>query len=291
MILSIVLALMALAAVAALARPLLRKPQEARPRSDYERGVLADQMAEIDRDEARGLIATAEAEAARIELGRRALARLDSSPAATVPASRRKRAHALGAVIALPLAAGAIYVGLGRPDLPGQPFAARDVATASKTPPSRETMMQVVGMIEARVREAPTDPEGWRLLLRLNGRLGRAADATATLYGEILAGATQPMRRATIALAYGEAIVTTHGGALTKEARAAFAGALAAAPTHPAARYYQGRVQIEDGDPRGALATWSALRRDAPAEAPWTKKLDEDIERLKREHRLDTPAN
>ena len=291
MILSLVLALMALAAVAALARPLLRKPQEARPRSDYERGVLADQMAEIDRDEARGLIGAAEAEVARTELGRRALARLDPSPDATAPAARRKPTLALGAVIALPLVAGVIYIGLGRPDLPGLPFAVREIATAAKTPPSRETMMQVVGMIEARVREAPTDPEGWRLLMSLNGRLGRATDATATLYGEILAAAKHPMRRATIALAYGEAIVTTRDGALTKEARAAFASALAAAPTYPAARYYKGRMQIEDGDPRGALATWSALRRDAPTEAPWTKRLDEDIERLKQGHRLDTPAN
>ncbi len=291
MILSIVLALMALAAVAALARPLLRKSHDVRPRSDFERGVLADQMAEIDRDEARGLIAAAEAEAARAELGRRALTRLDAPTGTTAPAPGRKRTLALGAVIALPLVAGVIYVGLGRPDLPAQPFAAREIAKAVKTPPSRETMMQVVGMIEARVREAPTDPEGWRLLMRLNGRLGRASDATATLYGEILTAAKQPMRRATVALAYGEAIMTTHDGTLTKEARAAFATALAAAPAHPAARYYQGRMQIEDGNPRGALATWSALRRDAPAEAPWRQRLDDDIARLKREHRLDTPAN
>lgn len=291
MILSAVLVLMALAAVAALAQPVLRKPQQAQPRSDFERGVLADQMAEIDRDEARGLIGTAEAEAARIELGRRALVRLDAPAPGPAPASGRKRPFALGTVIVLPLIAGLIYVALGRPDLPGQPFAAREIATAPKTPPSRETMMQVVGIIESRVREAPIDPEGWRLLLRLNGRLGRATDATAKLYGEILAAATPPARRATIALAYGEAIITTNDGALTKEARDAFATALAADPTHPAARYYQGRVQIENGDPQGALATWSALHREAPAEAPWRQRLEDDIARLKRDHRLDAPAN
>ena len=291
MILSLVLALMALAAVAALARPLLRKPQEARPRSDYERGVLADQMAEIDRDEARGLIGAAEAEVARTELGRRALARLDPSPDATAPAARRKPTLALGAVIALPLVAGVIYIGLGRPDLPGLPFAVREIATAAKTPPSRETMMQVVGMIEARVREAPGDPEGWRLLLRLNGRLGRAEDATAKIYGEVLtAAADAPKRRAAVALAYGEAVMTSGDGTLTKEARDAFTTALEADPDHPAARYYKGRMQIDSGDPRGALRTWSALRRDAPADAPWAKRLDEDIARLKREHRLDAPA-
>ena len=115
MILSAVLVLMALAAVAALAQPVLRKPQQAQPRSDFERGVLADQMAEIDRDEARGLIGTAEAEAARIELGRRALVRLDAPAPGPAPASGRKRPFALGTVIVLPLIAGLIYVALGRP--------------------------------------------------------------------------------------------------------------------------------------------------------------------------------
>ena len=292
MILSAVLTLMAVAAVAALAWPLVRKTHNARPRREFERGVLADQMAEIDRDQERGVIGAAEAEAARNELGRRALARLESTDAeTTAPAPPRKRPLILIPVIVLPLVAGLIYVTLGRPDLPGLPFAAREGAAPARAAPSRETMMQVVGVIETRVREAPGDPEGWRLLLRLNGRLGRADDAATKIYNEVLAAAAEaPKRRAAVALAYGEAVMTTSDGNITKEAREAFTTALAADPAHPAARYYQGRMQIDSGDPRGALRTWSALRRDAPADAPWAKRLDEDIARLKREHRLDAPA-
>jgi cytochrome c-type biogenesis protein CcmH len=290
MILSAILTLMAVAAVAALAWPLVRKTHNARPRREFERGVLADQMAEIDRDLERGVIGAAEAEAARNELGRRALARLEDTTATAAPAPPRKRPLALALMIALPLVAGLIYVTIGRPDLPGLPFAAREGAAPTRAAPSRETMMQVVGVIEGRVREAPSDPEGWRLLLRLNGHLGRTDDAAAKIYNEALAATAAPRHRAAIALAFGEAVMTTSDGNITKEAREAFTTALAADPAHPAARYYQGRMQIDSGDPRGALRTWSALRRDAPADAPWAKRLDEDIARLKREHRLDAPA-
>ena len=58
-------ALMALAVVAALLWPLLRNPPAPAERAAYDMNVFRDQLAEVERDLARGVLTTGEAEAAR----------------------------------------------------------------------------------------------------------------------------------------------------------------------------------------------------------------------------------
>lgn len=285
MILPAILTLMAFIAVMALALPLMRPRAPGPSRAAYERAVLADQMAEIERDLERGVIDATQAEAARAEIGRRALARLEGTGTAAAPFAPPRRRWATAAAVLLPIAAGAIYVALGRPDLPGRPFAARPqpAAPATAEAPSAETLAAVADIIAARVREAPADVEGWRLLIRLSDRIGQK-DAAQRLYRDVLGKSQDPARRAAIAVAYGEAAMLANDGALTAAARDAFATALAADPADPQARYYRGLVQLQAGDPGGAYRTWTALRDDAPADVPWRARLDEDIARLKRDH-------
>ena len=69
--------------------------------------VYKDQLQEIDRDRAAGLIGEAEAEAARLEVSRRLLAAADRETPAVFDAAaprnlRRRRAAALAALIILP---------------------------------------------------------------------------------------------------------------------------------------------------------------------------------------------
>src|SRR5688572_26465373 len=106
-----VLALMTAAAIFAVLWPLARR--DARLRSGSDIAVYRDQLEEIDRDRAAGLIAGLEAEAARIEVSRRLLAadavQGTTSAAKTAPLWRR-RATALVALIALPGFAGGLYL-------------------------------------------------------------------------------------------------------------------------------------------------------------------------------------
>ena len=100
--------LMTAAALFAVLWPLGRYPRAARGGSDLM--VYQDQLEEIDRDRAAGLIGEAEAEAARLEVSRRLLAAADAQPrdageapaAAGVP-QRRRRAAAIAALVILPL--------------------------------------------------------------------------------------------------------------------------------------------------------------------------------------------
>ena len=87
------MAMMTIAAIFAVLWPLARRGP-ARAGSDVE--VYRDQLEEIARDRAAGLIADSEAEAARIEVSRRLLAAADAAPAEPARGSQmRRRATAL----------------------------------------------------------------------------------------------------------------------------------------------------------------------------------------------------
>ena len=80
--------------------------------------VYRDQLEEIDRDAAAGLIGAVEAQAARVEIGRRLLAAAESEPGyAPPPNLRLRRFAAVMALAGLPLLAVAIYLPLGSPRL------------------------------------------------------------------------------------------------------------------------------------------------------------------------------
>src|SRR3954469_8087534 len=128
-----VFAMMTAAAVFAVLWPLGRGPRALR--EGNESTVYKDQLAEIERDVAAGLIGSSEAEAARIEIGRRLLAADDAER--EVPASsniRLRRAVAVAALAGVPLVAVTLSLPLGSPYLPDFPHAQRAQAPAASQP-------------------------------------------------------------------------------------------------------------------------------------------------------------
>src|SRR5579872_6265451 len=152
MILWFILALMTAAAAFAVVWPLGRKPGIQRSGSDLL--VYGDQLEEIDRDRAAGLIGEAEAEAARVEVSRRLLAAADTPPAVpfsgfgTQP-SRRHRTAAFAAVVILALVPLGLYVALGSPDVPAQPASAR-----AETPPGERSLASLVDRKSTRLNSS-----------------------------------------------------------------------------------------------------------------------------------------
>ena len=83
--------------------PLLARQHKPRSREAYNLAVYRDQLAEIERDLARGLLTAEQAEAARAEIGRRILALDDGE---TLPAVGPKPLMAaIVAILAMPVAA------------------------------------------------------------------------------------------------------------------------------------------------------------------------------------------
>jgi cytochrome c-type biogenesis protein CcmH len=223
--------------------------------------VYRDQLQEIDRDVAGGLIAKPEAEAARIEIGRRLLAVADqdagAAPRASVP---WRRAAAVLALVGLPLLAVGIYLPLGSPGLGDFPLAHR-----SRAPETAQPLEALVSRVEQHLEKNPTDGRGWTVLAPVLLRLGRFDDAVRAYRNCITYNGDSPERRADL----GEAIVAAVGGVVTTDAKTEFERALALNADEVKSRYFLGLAAEQDGRQADAATIWRALLAKAPPDAPW----------------------
>lgn len=293
----IVAAAVALAAAIPIARPLLARRAAAAPRAAHDAQVFRDQLRELDKEIARGVVAAEEAEATRLEISRRLLAadaearRMEGEGAAP---ARLSRALAVFVVLATPAAALWLYGGLGAPGAADQPLASRgDAARPSQQDaermmagrelappagPDADEFRRLVEQLEARLAEAPDDPQGRFLYARSLMNLGRFAEAWPEFARVIeLRG-----READADLFAGQAegMILAAGGYVSPEAEAALLQVLKRDPTNASARYYLGRLHVQDGSPELAGAVWSRLLDESPEDAPWVAPIREAMARL-----------
>ena len=223
--------------------------------------VYKDQLAEIERDVAAGQIGRAEAEAARVEIGRRLLAVADPTSNKPVQSSPRlRRGAAALALVALPLLALAIYLPLGSPWLADFPLSER-VRTEEATQPLENLVVQV----EQHLEKDPTDGRGWSVLAPVLLRLGRYDDAVRAFRNSLTYNGEDASRRADL----GEAIAAAAGGVITADAKSEFEHALALDANETKASYFLGLAAEQDGRNADAAAIWRAMLDKAPADAPW----------------------
>jgi cytochrome c-type biogenesis protein CcmH len=264
------LALMTAAAVFVVLWPLGHR--RVAPASGGDLAVYRDQMRELERDRAAGLIAAAEADAARVEISRRLLAAADAqgeTSSVSLPPWRR-RAIAVAALVALPFGAVALYLALGFPGLPDQPLAARAVG------PENRSIAALVAQVEDRLEHNPQDGRGWEVIAPVYMRLGRFDDAVRARRNALrLLGATAA-REGDL----GEALVAAANGVVTAEAKAAFDRALALDAHDPRAKFFAGVAAQQDGKNADAAAIWNDLLAHAPADAPWANVVRQSLARL-----------
>ncbi|MBR1222612.1 c-type cytochrome biogenesis protein CcmI [Bradyrhizobium sp. U87765 SZCCT0131] len=254
-----VLALMTATAVLAVLWPLARRGDTAT--GGRESIVYKDQIAEIARDRAAGLIGVIEAEAARVEIGRRLLAASDAdAEAAIVPRPALRRATAILALIGLPLLAVVVYLRLGSPMLPDFPLAER-----ARQPVATASLDNLVSQVEAHLEKNPTDGRGWEVLAPVLMKLGRFDDAVQAFRKSLATNGESAGRHADL----GEALAAAANGVVTAEAKAEFERAVALHTDEVKARYFLGLAAEQDGRTAEAATIWRAMLANAPAEAPW----------------------
>ena len=267
-----VFALMTVAAIFAVLWPLSRS---ASPQAGgSEAAVYKDQLAEIERDLAAGLIAAPEAEAARVEVSRRLLAAAGSEPA-TAPKSSVKwrRAAAVLALAGLPLVAVGVYAPLGSPRLQDFPLAQRERGSGSGMAQSLENL---VVQVEQHLEKNPTDGRGWHVIAPVLERLGRFDDAVRAYRNSLTYNGESAERRSDL----GEAISAAAGGVVTAEAKSEFERARALSADDPKANYFLGLAAEQDGRKDDAANIWRALLAKAPADAPWRPLVQTSLARV-----------
>jgi cytochrome c-type biogenesis protein CcmH len=255
-----VFALMTAAAIFAVLWPLGRR---GRPQNSdgSETTVYKDQLAEVDRDLAAGLIGSSEAEAARVEISRRLLAAADNrrDPSAASNLSLRRSAAIL-ALVGLPIISLAVYLPLGSPRLRDFPLAQR-----TRAPDATQSLDNLVAQVEAHLEKNPTDGRGWNVLAPVLSRLGRYGEAARAYRNSITYGGDSADRRADL----GEAVAGAAGGVVTSEARAEFERAIAMKADEPKANYFLGLAAEQDGRTAEAASIWRSILAKAPPDAPW----------------------
>ncbi|MEL6298918.1 MAG: c-type cytochrome biogenesis protein CcmI [Pseudomonadota bacterium] len=242
--------------VVAITWPLLRDGgrRAVTRRRDADLNVYRDQLREIDADEARGIIAEAEAKSARVEVSRRLL-KADASGSDGVDASPKgSRIRAIAAFAAaafIPIATLASYLPLGAPQTPDQPRAAR-----LQIPLDQLTLPQLVQRLEATLQKRPDDARGWDLLAPLYIRLGRYPDAVAAFDRAIKLNSASPVREKGLA----DALVARDRGVVGDRALALYQSVAKAEPNRFDAAFWIAIANEQRGDFDAAKSAFERLR-------------------------------
>ncbi|MBE3637702.1 c-type cytochrome biogenesis protein CcmI [Mangrovicoccus algicola] len=287
--------LMALVVLFPLLRAMARGGPGGRSAADFDIAVYREQLAELERDLERGVIAPGTAERTRLEISRRILdadrERATRRPGAA-PRWATRAAMAAGAAVLL---GGSIatYDWLGAPgygDLPLQhrmEMAARmraerpsQAAAEAERPPAPPPQadpqyLELVAQLRRTVAERDSDPRGFQLLAQNEANLGNftaAYEAQRRLLE--LTGAEAP---ASGWSELAELYVMAAGGYVSPEAETALDEALARDPRDPLARYYMALMHDQTGRPDIAFGLWRDLLEQSRPDAPWVAPIRAQI--------------
>lgn len=257
---------LAVISVLVLLLPTLRKREVALGRDESAMEIFKDQLSEVDRDAARGLISGEEATAARSEIKRRMLVLTRNKEAAEATGSASAATGGvIGLVIAalfIPVVGFGLYALRGAPQVPSQPFAERAAEQQEAT-----EVTQLAETLRNRLLEdangGPSD--GWMLLGQTYMRMNRFAEA-AQAFARV---AVRPEADSSVFSQYAEALVASENGVITQTASGAIVRAMELDPMNPAAVYYNAQLQAQDGLIRDARV--SLLQRLGAADGfePW----------------------
>jgi cytochrome c-type biogenesis protein CcmH len=271
-----------------------------KPPAAYDLQVYRDQLKEVDRDLARGVIGTEDAERMRAEISRRVLtadAQLQQGGETGGQPGRGGLIVAMG--LGALLAAGSVwvYTEIGAPgyrDLPlktriaesdaaranrlSQSEAESRMPPASINPNATEQFLTLMEQLRETVKNRPDDLRGLTLLARNEAGLGDYVAAYAAQNRIIEVKGEEAVASDYAYLA--ELMISAAGGYVSSEAEAALRAALERDPRNAPARYYLGLYLMQVDRPDAAFRTWDALLRESRADAPWVAPIRERIEEV-----------
>lgn len=286
MLLAVALAVMTVVVVATVVAPLMKGVRGAPERAAFDRAVYRDQLRELERDRARGLIDGRDAETARLEIERRLLAADTGAEGTPPPRAAGSPALAIGLALALPLAAVLLYLALGAPGVPDEPYAARGPERALAAANGRLDLDKTVAALEEKLKADPNRAEDWLLLGRSQAALGQW-QKSAEAYQQAL---RLTKGRPDIAAAYGEMLVLAADGIVTPRAQEAFTVAEGRDPKNEVARFYLALADAQAGNAESAIAAWQKLAAEEPADSPLRAEIRTRIAAAARAAGLPVPA-
>ena len=264
----------------------------------YDLQVYREQLLEVERDLARGVIGKTDAERVRVEVSRRILA-ADARVRAAKPAQQGKGAVgtlAAGLAVLVVAGSGILYFMLGVPGYGDLGLKQRIEAAriTHETRPSQEQIeaqtppappldldqqyKALIDQLREKVAGQPDDLEGQILLAHHEAQSGnleaaRAAQIKVIALSGDLAGAEEYAQ-------LGELMIVAANGYVSPQAEQVLRTALENDPTHGPARYYWGLMLAQTGRPDLAFRVWDGTLRQSPAGSPWLEPILAGIEEM-----------
>jgi cytochrome c-type biogenesis protein CcmH len=256
--------------------------------------VYRDQLAEVDRDLARGTLTEEEGQRLRVEVSRRLLEADRSLASQAAPTARGSLIWAGALVIAVLGGALWIYDRMGAPGYADLPLASR-LAAADQALQSRPSQAETLAILpaaspidpgaeftalmdklRAAVTQRPDDAMGLELLARNESSLGnyQAAYEAQTKLLTLLDQSASPDQH----LFAAQILIAQAQGYVSPEAEAHLIDVLRRAPENGMARYLTGLMFAQNGRPDRAFELWQPLILEGPEDAPWVEAARADIE-------------
>jgi cytochrome c-type biogenesis protein CcmH len=244
--------------------------QDALERAQYDLAVYRDQLAELERDIARGALSEDQAGAARNEIQRRMLQAADQAHAQTKPTSKAAGYAVIGLLaVGAPLAALGLYLFLGQPQFPDQPHGKVVADRLGMPPEEAKKIAQQVEGLAARLAEQPNDARGWLMLARSYKMLGRYEESVEGFRRSIGLGLDEGSSFADL----GEVLTLENEGQVPSEGLNSFIEALRRQPGDPKSLFYVGQAKLQIGDAEGAIAVWRYLEQSSRPDDAWMPVL------------------
>lgn len=273
----VIAAVMTAIATLALLGPVMRARREAPDAPElHDVEVYRDQLTEVDRDLADGLVDPVQAEVAKTEISRRLLAAARKGEAADAEGKLSqngglRRAAAILVALFMPVAALTAYLELGSPDLPQLPLSAR-----LKADPQANDIAMLIARAEQHLADNPEDGRGWDVLGPIYLRTGRYQESAAAFKKAISILGPSPTRLASL----GEALFSGAGGIVTEEASLAFQTARELDSTDPRPQFFLAVALAQAGKTTEARAAFSGMLETAPPDAPWIPAVESQLAAL-----------
>jgi cytochrome c-type biogenesis protein CcmH len=288
MFLSLLFTLLLLAALLPLVVPMLRRPETVRGRGYYDRMVYRDQLRELDRDVARGLLSEADVAEARLEIQRRVLA---TDTIALVPvAGWTGRSPVMAALVAVFLVGGTtgLYALMGAPQPPGIVFAARPPLAVDMPAPVLEhsDLVRAAARLAEKLQVDPGNAGHWVLYARTSGSLRRWTVAVDAYRHALALNLASP----DVQVGLGEMLVMQADGIVTPAAHDAFTAALKDDPRNEVARYYLALAAGQAGEPKETIRQMQALLGDIADDSPMREEVARRIAQAAKAAGVPVPA-
>ncbi len=287
-----------LVVAATLVLALARGKADARPPAAYDVDIYRDQLKEVERDVARGVLAGEDAARVRTEISRRILAADAALQQADTGHTGRGNTVLAGGLVAVLVAGSfALYLQLGAPgygdlalkdriamsqelreDRPSQATAEASLSGAPSVSEQPPDYVALVQQLREAVATRPDDIQGHRLLSQAEARLGNFTAAHVAQAKLItLLGQDAVVKDFSD---YADLLILAAGGYVSPEAEAVLERVLAMDPQDGAARYYFGLMLSQTGRPDTTLRIWDQLLREGPADAAWIAPISSQIETI-----------